>query len=207
MSGLRLLKGALAGCIATGPMTVAMLFMHRWLPGEQRYALPPMLIARRMVGGKGPFARLGVHEHKGLTLLMHFGFGTSFGAVYALLPRQGPIPAPLRGILFALCVWAGSYLGWIPAAKILPPATQHPGKRNALMIIAHVIWGGLLGLLLARLDAEEPPPGQAALADGTRPGLYPAAAAVLLPPEPAGSPAPASAPPDSATAAPPAAPA
>ena len=111
MSGFRLLKGALAGCIATGPMTVAMLLMHRWLPGEQQYALPPMLITRRLAGGKGPFARLDTHEHKGLTTLMHFGFGTSFGAMYALIPRQAPLPAALRGILFALCIWTGSYLG------------------------------------------------------------------------------------------------
>jgi hypothetical protein len=157
MSGLRLLKGALAGCIATGPMTVAMLLMHRFLPGEQRYALPPTLITRRLTGGKGPFARLGSHENKALTYLMHFGFGTTFGAMFALLPPQLPLPAPLRGILFALGVWAGSYLGWIPAAQILPPATKHPAARNALMIIAHVVWGAALALLLERLDPVETP--------------------------------------------------
>ncbi len=155
MNGLRLLKGALAGCIATVPTPVAMLLAHRLLPGEQQYALPPMLITRRLTGGKGPFARLGTHEHKGLTVLTHFGFGTSFGAVYALLPRQGPVPPVLRGILFALCIWTGSYLGWIPAAEILPSATKHPVERNALMIIAHIIWGSVLGWLLARLDPEE----------------------------------------------------
>jgi hypothetical protein len=152
MSGLRLLKGALAGCIATGPMTVAMLLMHRLLPGEQRYALPPTLITRRLTGGKGPFARFGSHASKPLTYLMHFGFGTTFGAVFALLPRQLPLPAPLRGILFALCVWAGSYLGWIPAAQILSPATKHPAGRNILMIVAHIVWGAGLALLLERLD-------------------------------------------------------
>jgi hypothetical protein len=157
MSGLRLLKGALAGCIATGPMTVAMLLMHRFLPGEQRYALPPTLITRRLTGGKGPFARLGSHENKALTYLMHFGFGTTFGAMFALLPRQLPLPAPLRGMLFALGVWAGSYLGWIPAAQILSPATKHPAERNALMIIAHVVWGAVLALLLERLDPPAPP--------------------------------------------------
>jgi hypothetical protein len=138
-------------------MTVAMLLMHRFLPGEQRYALPPALITRRLTGGKGPFARLGTHENNALNYLMHFGFGTTFGAVYALLPRQLPGPAPVRGVLFALGVWAGSYLGWIPAAQILPPATKHPVERNALMIIAHVIWGAAVGGLLAALDPDEAP--------------------------------------------------
>src|SRR3954463_7394415 len=109
MSGLRLLKGALAGCIATGPMTVAMLLMHRLLPRQHRYELPPMIITRRLMGGKCPLARLGTNEHKGLLVLTHFGFGTAFGAVYALIPRQVPLPVPLRGVLFALCIWFGSY--------------------------------------------------------------------------------------------------
>jgi len=157
MSGLRLLKGALAGCIATGPMTVAMLLMHRLLPGEQRYALPPTLITRRLTGGKGPFARFGSHASKPLTYLMHFGFGTMFGAVFALVPRRVPLPAPVRGVLFALGVWAASYLGWLPAAQILPPASKHPAERNALMIIAHVVWGAGMALLLERLDPAETP--------------------------------------------------
>ena len=167
-------------------MTVAMLLMHRWLPGEQQYALPPMLITRRLAGGKGPFARLDTHEHKGLTTLMHFGFGTSFGAMYALIPRQAPLPAALRGILFALCIWTGSYMGWIPAANILPPASKHPTERNALMIFAHVIWGAVLGLLLERLDPAEPQKQQPQT-DSQEGSLYVAAA---RPAKPAATPAP-----------------
>lgn len=155
MSGLRLLKGALAGCIATGPMTVAMLLMHRLLPRQHRYELPPMIITRRFMGGKGPLARFGTNEHKGLTILTHFGFGAAFGAVYALIPRQGPFPPALRGVLYAMCIWSGSYLGWIPAANILPPASKHPVQRNLLMIVAHVIWGAGLSVLLDRLDPDE----------------------------------------------------
>jgi len=203
MSGARLVKGALAGCIATGPMTVAMLLMHRFLPGEQQYALPPMLITRRLTGGKGPFARLGTHEHKGLTFLTHFGFGTAFGAAYALVPRGGPLPAPLRGILFALCIWTGSYLGWIPAANILPPATRHPAGRNVLMIAAHIVWGALLGILLERLDPDDAPrqepdfvtPQEGRHYAAARPTTEPAEAArAAIGPVATGSPATATAP-------------
>jgi hypothetical protein len=194
-------------------MTVAMLLMHRFLPGEQQYALPPMLITRRLAGGTGPFARLGTHEHKGLTFLTHFGFGTAFGAAYALIPRQGPLPAPLRGILFALCIWTGSYLGWIPAANILPSATRHPAERNALMIGAHLIWGSLLGILLERLDPDDAAPsphdfaqpqeGRHYAAPGPAPGPAPATgiapgAAASAPELPAGDRASVAAPPEGA---------
>jgi hypothetical protein len=32
-------------------------------------------------------------------------------------------------------------MGWIPAVGTLEPATEHPPRRNALMIAAHLVWG------------------------------------------------------------------
>jgi len=31
----------------------------------------------------------------------------------------------------------------------MPPATRQPRERNAMMIAAHIIWGGALGLATA----------------------------------------------------------
>jgi hypothetical protein len=58
----------------------------------------------------------------------------------------------LAGVGFGLAVWAVSYLGWLPAAGILSPATEHPARRNALMIGAHVVWGATTGLAVGRLS-------------------------------------------------------
>lgn len=52
-------------------------------------------------------------------------------------------------------VWSGSYLGLLPALNILPPATEHPPGRNALMIAAHVVWGSVLGTTEAYLNQPE----------------------------------------------------
>ncbi|RVJ68654.1 hypothetical protein CN171_25130 [Sinorhizobium meliloti] len=38
----------------------------------------------------------------------------------------------LNGPAYGLAIWAASYLGWIPAAGILTPATKHPMSRNLL---------------------------------------------------------------------------
>jgi putative membrane protein len=83
------------------------------------------------------------------------------GGVYALLAdrfhqpiRQIPLPPAVRaasiGSLYGLLVWTASYLGWLPAVGILAPATRHPARRNALMIVAHLIWSATLGLLVER---------------------------------------------------------
>jgi len=59
----------------------------------------------------------------------------------------------VKGIVFGLGVWAASYLAWLPALGILPPATEAPPRRNAVMIAAHIVWGAAAGLLL---DLFEP---------------------------------------------------
>ena len=32
-------------------------------------------------------------------------------------------------------------MGWIPAFGVLKPATEHPLRRNAVMLGAHFVWG------------------------------------------------------------------
>lgn len=48
-------------------------------------------------------------------------------------------------------IWAGSYFGWVPALGILTPASEHPRRRNALMIAAHIVWGATTALALREL--------------------------------------------------------
>lgn len=49
-------------------------------------------------------------------------------------------------------MWAGSYLELLPALGILRPATQHPVRRTALMVGAHLVWGATLGYLTNRIQ-------------------------------------------------------
>src|SRR5690349_15539502 len=48
------------------------------------------------------------------------GYGMTFGAVYAALRPQGGDPFTDGLILGAAC-WAAGYLGWLPAAGLMPP--------------------------------------------------------------------------------------
>jgi len=53
--------------------------------------------------------------------------------------------------VIALCVWAGSYLGWLPALDLHPSAGRQPAPRNAAVIVAHLIWGAAAGALISSL--------------------------------------------------------
>lgn len=151
--GNAVLPGALAGLLATLPMTVAMELMHRQLPAWERYPLPPSEITERVTDELGLQEGMTEEDHLALTLVNHFAYGAAAGALYDPLMRHVPLPPAMRGVAFGLGVWTVSYLGLLPALGILRPATKHPAERNALMISAHVVWGAALGLLTEQLRA------------------------------------------------------
>ena len=158
------LAGATAGFIATAPMTAAMELMHRFLPEEERYPLPPRLIVDNAVEKleqRSPTAAepAGEADRVDLSLAAHFAFGAMAGSAYGTIARTRPQHPVLAGVGFGLLVWASQYLGMLPAAGLLSNAKYHSGRRNALMIAAHVGWGAALGAVAHRLT---PPRAQTA---------------------------------------------
>jgi hypothetical protein len=148
----RILAGSLAGLIATVPMTMAMRALHRRLPPAERYPLPPRLITDEIASKAGVDGHLDESERRTATLAAHYGYGAAIGGLYGpLAGAAGRDRSPvLKGVAWGLAVWTASYLGWLPAAGILPPATEQPARRNALMIAAHVVWGAAAGVLTER---------------------------------------------------------
>lgn len=139
-----LVFGALAGLAATMAMTAFMRRAHEYLPVDEQYPLPPREIVERTVG---------VEQEEGarnITILSHFSFGAIAGLLYAL-----PAVNRLGGPSYGLGVWAASYLGWLPAFRILAQATDHPARRNLLMLAAHVVWGLALAKCVEELDAAD----------------------------------------------------
>ena len=153
----RILLGAIGGVVATGPMTVAMILLHRRLPQRERYPLPPREITMKLARETGVEGELSPAARSSVTLLSHFGYGAAAGAIYGGTSDHFAAPPVARGTVFGLILWIASYLGWLPAAGVLSSATEHPGRRNALMITAHVVWGVVLGAFVAvmRQEAEQ----------------------------------------------------
>ena len=150
----RILLGALAGLAATAPMTLAMKLMHEALPEHEQYPLPPRQVAEGMAEKAGVNRHLDEEDRESATWASHFAYGAACGALYGALSESldglGAPPA-LMGAGFGVAVWAGSYLGWLPAAGIISPATEHPPRRNALMIAAHIVWGVAAGAIVDKL--------------------------------------------------------
>ncbi len=139
-------KTLVAGLISTTAMTIVMELLYRTLPRDEKYALPPeeiATIAEIKVLGKP----LNPSQHMIFTLVSHFGYGMTLAGVYSVIAKKLPFLPLINGVSYGLAVWSASYLGWLPAFRVLPPATEFPPERRSLMIIAHLVWGAVLGLM------------------------------------------------------------
>jgi len=149
-------KGALAGAVATGAMTVHMLWAERTGRVDD---LAPEHITEAGLAAVG--VRPSEGEHAAATTLAHLGFGASAGALYALVARRWASNMAI-GVAYGLAVAAASYQGWVPALGILPPLSDASGGRRNELLVSHVIYGATLAWVSGRLaddgrgDDDEP---------------------------------------------------
>ncbi|HEY0368869.1 MAG TPA: DUF1440 domain-containing protein [Chthoniobacterales bacterium] len=168
-SALGSIIGLIAGVVATGPMTAAMILWHRRLPASQRYPLPPREITMKLARATGVAKHMDHEARSAATLIAHFGYGGAAGAIYGATANAIPAPAWCKGIAAGLVVWGASYLGLLPGTGIIAPATRHPGRRNLLMIGAHLVWGTAMAGLTSLLEDEIHAPGLKPLAGAPLP--------------------------------------
>lgn len=144
--GSRLLVGAIAGVAGTMAMTAAMRRLHARLPARERYPLTPREIIDSAGAPQGEAAQA-------ITIAAHFAYGAACGALLAAADTR---MTRSSGALAGSAIWLGSYMGWIPALGLLAPATEHPLRRNALMVSVHIVWGAATAAAMRELtDASE----------------------------------------------------
>lgn len=144
-------RGAVAGTAATLPMSLLMLVAQKaGLMGKQ----PPEKITEAALDEavEEPVDEA-VDEpvQDILATINHFAFGAAAGALFGIVRRDN-VPVIAQGIAFGLTVWTVSYKGWVPALDIMPPAERDRSGRPESMIAAHVVFGGVLGALVDRLE-------------------------------------------------------
>ena len=143
---MRLVLGGICGVVATGPMTATMILWHRRLPSGEKYPLPPSEItsaALHQVSLEVPPAKA-----NWLTLVAHFAYGGAAGSLFGFTSRRRKIEPIRSGMWLGFLLWAVSYFGLLPAARILQAPTEMPARRNVLMLGAHFIWGVCVSALL-----------------------------------------------------------
>jgi putative membrane protein len=146
--------GSIAGFLATAPMTVAMMAMHRALPHQDQEPLPPRQITDNAAAQAG--VDIGDEDTRNATALgAHFAYGASVGALYGPFAGSSGLPSAVEGMLYGVAVWGGSYLGILPGAGLYRSAKDESAPRNAMIIAAHLLWGASLGVLTGALAERE----------------------------------------------------
>jgi uncharacterized membrane protein YagU involved in acid resistance len=133
--------GAVAGLIGTVTMSASMAIMQRLLPRRHQEPYEPRQVVEGMLKKTKLHDEVDEPAKSALTYAAHLGFGAAMGAAYEVIERRLPVPPGAKGPAWGLFVWAASYSGWLPTLEILPPAHRRPAARNALMAIAHIVWG------------------------------------------------------------------
>ena len=146
------MNGAIAGGIATTLMTA---FMKAYQATDlYRGKLPPTRVTEKSLDATGVDYDEGGTTEVVTIAAGHWGYGMAGGAFFAALRRLLgiSIPAVLHGTLFGLLVWGVSYMGWVPAAGIMPPPWRQRSEQALMPLLAHVVYGSVLGVAFDRLE-------------------------------------------------------
>ena len=148
------MDGALGGLLGTAAMSAGMLAAGKLgLMGEQ----PPEIITAGVLDAAGVRPD-DERARDALASVAHFAFGVAGGSVFAVLHRRLglPIPAAAHGLIYASLVWSVSYLGWVPALRLMPSAQRDRPDRPLVMILAHWLYGSVLGAVVGLRGRSAP---------------------------------------------------
>ena len=105
--------------------------------------------AARETGGAAPVPE-DEPARAGAMIGSHVFYGAAAGGGYGALRFALGLPGGLAGPAFGLLLWAIGYVGWLPAAGILPrPWDQDAGDAWS-PVAAHLVYGLALGLVEER---------------------------------------------------------
>lgn len=129
--------GALAGTAATAAMSTWMVVAER--VGVMR-GQPP----RKVVGRLAPVSDGAAAD--GLAVVSHLAYGAAAGAAFGAVPLSARV-RPAAGVGYGLALWAVGYEGWLPVLGVLPAAHRDRRGRVVTMVVAHALYGAVLGVL------------------------------------------------------------
>ncbi len=129
-------------------MTLTLFGMAAFLPHVKSF--PPKMAVGMVTGKAGVWQHLSARQRDRLSWAGHFGYGALMGSVYARMAGKYGGSGVGSGVAFGLAVWAGSYLGMLPALGIRRPLRKDFWDDHVQLVAAHVVWGAVLGWLAKR---------------------------------------------------------
>lgn len=146
-----LVRGSVAGLLATGAMTVA---LYAAKAAGLLQTPPPKEITGRAQAHAGVSPAEEPEEAFTLSwVAAHLGFGMAGGAVYAHIKGLIPGDAWQRGLLYGGAVWTVSYLGLMPSLGLYPWPSEDSTTRTAALIAAHAVYGQTLAAAEERIGS------------------------------------------------------
>lgn len=145
--GDRMRRGATAGLGATAAMSALMWSAQRaGFLGEQA----PKRVVRRSL--EAVWERPSASRLNAISLVAHFAFGGAAGAAYGAFsePLSSRRANVVSGVAFGLAVWAATYKVAFPPLHLMPPPERDRPGRAGTMILAHVVYGAVLGARTGR---------------------------------------------------------
>jgi hypothetical protein len=150
----RMGRGAAAGVVATFFMQAMLETSGKVMPESQ----PPIntdpgeFMVRRAKSMLSERAQQRIPDsvHDAAAKSLHMGYGMTAGMLYALA-RPRPRWRALEGALLGIGVWAAGYLGWLPAADLMPPVTEQTAKQVTVPIVQHALFGVAVATLFDAL--------------------------------------------------------
>jgi uncharacterized membrane protein YagU involved in acid resistance len=108
-------------------------------PDPWAEASVPAQLAKRII--EGVFERPVPPSQIGLlTEVMHWSYGTAWGAAYGILAGTTGRSTLRGGLAFGFTVWTSSYLELVPTGLYEPP-WKYPPKVIALDLSYHLVYG------------------------------------------------------------------
>lgn len=156
--GRDLLKGAIAGAVATFVMSKVTGYMYELEDPDAREqedearggSTSYEAAAQRAASAAGTVLDRDGQQRYGTAL--HWGVGMGAGAVYAVLRRRFQMFGTAGGTVFGTAFWAFLDEGLVPALGLTPGPQAFPWQTHARGLVGHLTFGTVTDGTLRLLD-------------------------------------------------------
>jgi hypothetical protein len=156
--GRDLLKGAIAGAVATYVMGRVTDYMYqhedreaRWAEDEARGGRTAYEAAAEKAAAAAGTS-LAPRRRQELGSAMHWALGIGAGATYAVLRRRVQVLGSAAGTAFGTAFWAFLDEGLVPALGLTPGPGAFPWQAHARGFVGHLTFGTVTDGTLRLLD-------------------------------------------------------
>jgi hypothetical protein len=156
--GRDLVKGAIAGAVATYVMGRVTAYMYEHEDREARQAEDEARGGRTAYEAAAEKAAaaagttLQTRQRQELGSAIHWALGIGAGAVYAVLRRRVQGLGSAAGTAFGTAFWASLDEGLVPALGLTPGPTAFPWQTHARGLVGHLTFGTVTDGTLRLLD-------------------------------------------------------